>query len=158
MLLINLVWFITGIPVTGVPLEDQELSSYPGRSQCRVPRGHFSVTQEQVWVTKTLFWDPEENTLMSDLTKQGKHELHTFSFLSQYALSHPYDPTKERCAHAVWKGVTFRRHENRSGPRTPAWNDSWMFSLHVLPLMHLHIVPPCSLFPTERNSVYCCTS
>lgn len=32
--------------------------------------------------------------LMSDLTKQGKQELHTFSFLSLYALSHANDPMK----------------------------------------------------------------
>lgn len=33
--------------------------------------------------------------LMSHLTKQGKQELHTF-FVHLYALSHPYDPKKER--------------------------------------------------------------
>lgn len=34
--------------------------------------------------------------LISDLTKQGKQELHTFSFLSLHALSHPYGPMKGR--------------------------------------------------------------
>lgn len=34
--------------------------------------------------------------LISDLTKQGKQELHTFSFLSLHALSHPCGPMKGR--------------------------------------------------------------
>lgn len=39
-----------------MPLEGpQVLSSYFGGRQCRVPGGHFPLTQNQVWVPNTLF-------------------------------------------------------------------------------------------------------